>query len=138
MSQTWAKMNKKSLKWEKVLDLLEKLNFSAKPEFIKTVVQVKKKKKKIYFFLKNFFQKVDKDGNKRLDFEEFLELLNLLRARPEIENLFLQYKHPAFSYMTLDDFIRFLQIEQGVKKKKILFFCFIFFFNFYFFFSPSI
>ncbi|KAL6045272.1 Phosphoinositide phospholipase C [Balamuthia mandrillaris] len=70
--------------------------------------------------LKSKLQLVDTNANRRLDFDEFILLLRLLRERPEFVELFEKYSSNK-RYLTLEEFSNFLQFEQQmeVAPKKV-------------------
>lgn len=58
------------------------------------------------------------DGNKLLDFEELMELLNLLRSRPSISGIFDRY---SMGSPTMSDtqFLNFLLTEQKESEMTL-------------------
>ncbi|KJE88621.1 phospholipase C-eta2 [Capsaspora owczarzaki ATCC 30864] len=56
----------------------------------------------------------DDKGTKYLDFDEFGAFYRQLTLRPEIEQLLLRYSNTEPLSLTLDEFRRFLEVEQGM------------------------
>jgi Ca2+-binding EF-hand superfamily protein len=87
---------KKALSHSQVEDLLYKMNFSASSSFIKQKIK-----------------EVDSDGNKKLDFGEFIELIHVLRHRQYFDHLFDKYSTNK-TYLTEEELLTFLYTEQKV------------------------
>lgn len=59
---------------------------------------------------------MDINGNNKLDLQEFFQFFNLLRNRPEIDNLFDQYSSNKL-HLTDNELLNFYKTEQKVKRK---------------------
>eukprot|EP01116_Phalansterium_solitarium_P014403 TRINITY_DN3204_c0_g1_i3.p1 TRINITY_DN3204_c0_g1~~TRINITY_DN3204_c0_g1_i3.p1 ORF type:complete len:792 (-),score=190.89 TRINITY_DN3204_c0_g1_i3:56-2431(-) len=94
LKRVWNKEAGRELSTSKVEALLAKLNFSAKTDFIRSKIR-----------------EVDANGNKRLSFDEFLRLLQVLRAREEVASQFRKSSNRK-SRMLPEELLTFLHKEQ--------------------------
>lgn len=80
---------------------------------VKLNIQVKKQ------YLKPMFAIFDKDKNGYIDFEEFENIMDELRKRSELKELFNKYKNPITGLLTAEEVKQFLENEQGEKDITI-------------------
>jgi len=86
-------------------------------EVIKLLVQMNVKPPRKY--VKKCLALVDANRNGKLDLDEFVTLVRMLRARDEIERVYNSYRSGSPAAMRLADFQSFLETEQLVREYSL-------------------
>lgn len=69
--------------------------------------------------MKNKFKEVDADGNGNLDFEEFVDFVERLKVRPEIEEIFDKFCDSKTKLMSAEQLVKFLHTIQKEASADI-------------------